>query len=96
MEKRKLFVQWNIEKARRQKEKVLQNREKFLTEMIFRRKRAMMVVNEAFGLDDAEAYDWDEESYERWWEATRRKFEEVEERTMTQWGPNSLPYDYPF
>lgn len=75
---------------------MLQHREKFLTEMIFRRKRAMLVVNKAFGLDDVGAYDWDEESYERWWEATRKKFEEVEEKARLQWGPNSLPYDYHF
>ena len=91
-----MFVEWIVQQARKQKEKVLQHRDKFLTDVILRRKRAMMVVSEAFGLDKAEAYDWDEESYERWWEATRRMFEEVEERARAQWGPNSVPYDYPF
>jgi hypothetical protein len=97
-EKRKLYDAWIKESVEEFEKKRLEHRKVSALPLELRRKRAILVVQGALGLDEDERQEYDEETHKRWWELLQNKFDAEDSRNRPSYGLSrwSLPSWYSF
>lgn len=97
-EKRKLYDAWIKERVEEFEKKRLEHRRVSALPLELRRKRAILVVTGALGLDEDERQEYDEETHKRWWELLQHRFDAEDSRNRPSYGLSrwNLPSWYSF
>ena len=85
-EKHKLYDAWIKKKGEEFEQKRAEHRKMSSLPLELRRKRAILVVQGALGLDEDERQEYDEETHKRWWKLLEKKFEAEDSTNMPDYG----------